>query len=346
MVQHRDLIRAATAILADYGVPAKIETAAADAGDDAVDATVTLEVGTERHRYDVVCKTGLRPGTIGALANRVHTHSRPCLLVTDYVSPATGERLRQLGIPFVDVAGNAWIEEPPVVIRVEGRKKPAEPTAAVRHRPFTASGVKVVFALLTDPSLFAAPTRSIAETSGTSPGTVSWVMSGLRDGGYVIETGKGRGLKRRPRKLVALLDEWAPAYARTLAPKLTLGRYAVPADAGCDWWRGVEWHTYNGATLSGEPAAALWTNYLHPGSFTIYADRLPAKLIAQMGLERDDRGSIEFRQRFWAFRWADRPNEALAPLVYADLLATDEPRCVETARMIYNQYLAQSLESY
>lgn len=180
----------------------------------------------------------------------------------------------------------------------------------------------------------------------TSPGTFSWVMSGLRDGGHVVETGKGRGLKRRPRKLVTLLDEWASAYARTLAPKLTLGRYALPADAGRDWWRTVEWHTYNGATLSGEPAAALWTDYLHPGSFTIYADRLPAQLIARMGLERDDRGSIEFRQRFWAFRWADRPNEAAAPLVYADLLATDDPRCVETARMIYDQYLARSLESY
>lgn len=44
----------------------------------------------------------------------------------------------------------------------------------------------------------------------TSPGTFSWVMSGLRDGGHIVETGNGRGLKRRPRTLVKRRRTRAP----------------------------------------------------------------------------------------------------------------------------------------
>ncbi|HCN91356.1 MAG TPA: hypothetical protein DIT28_19630, partial [Oxalobacteraceae bacterium] len=48
------------------------------------------------------------------------------------------------------------------------------------------------------------------------------------------------------------------------------------------------------------------------------------------------------RRRFWNFP-GDPEHDKLVPplLVYADLLATGDARCIETAKMIYETYVAR-----
>ena len=52
--------------------------------------------------------------------------------------------------------------------------------------------------------------------------------------------------------------------------------------------------------------------------------------------------AVEVRKRFWNF-----PGEALHPdlvpplLVYADLLATGDARCIDTAKLVYDSYVAR-----
>ena len=99
--------------------------------------------------------------------------------------------------------------------------------------------------------------------------------------------------------------------------------------------------------MGGEPAPAELTGYLQPGTITLYAHQMPGRLVAENRLETDEHGPIEFRRRFWPFEheW-QRPDMTPPVLIYADLLATDEPRCIETARMIHEQYLAGPLGAY
>ena len=57
-------------------------------------------------------------------------------------------------------------------------------------------------------------------------------------------------------------------------------------------------------------------------------------------LRRNEEGKVELRERFWRFENEGADKDIVPPvLVYADLLASAGTRSVETAKMIYNEYL-------
>ena len=50
---------------------------------------------------------------------------------------------------------------------------------------------------------------------------------------------------------------------------------------------------------------------------------------------------LEWRKPFWgALPAAARPGTVHPVLVYADLLATGDARCIETAKLVYDEHLA------
>ncbi|GAC1600817.1 MAG: hypothetical protein NVS3B8_12880 [Chitinophagaceae bacterium] len=51
-------------------------------------------------------------------------------------------------------------------------------------------------------------------------------------------------------------------------------------------------------------------------------------------------------KKFWKDDFTDPEPFAPPLLIYADLLLTDDPRCRETAEMIYNQFLKHEFEQY
>jgi hypothetical protein len=89
-------------------------------------------------------------------------------------------------------------------------------------------------------------------------------------------------------------------------------------------------------------AAAKLTKQLKPEKVIIYAPEPPGKLIIEQKLRKTTAGDIEILKPFWTF---DHEFDALgiAPplLVYADLMATGDDRNIETAEIIYDNYLAQ-----
>jgi hypothetical protein len=140
-----------------------------------------------------------------------------------------------------------------------------------------------------------------------------------------------------------MLDEWALAYARTLRPKLVIGRYRAANFTEWRLWQ-LEKHQ---ALWGGEPAGALLTDYLRPGGLTIYAKQVPGRMVVEYKLTAvTDRqatdGLVEFRTKFWEFDVPGNTRGIVPPaLVYADLLATGDARCIETARKVYDGNLAQ-----
>jgi hypothetical protein len=103
----------------------------------------------------------------------------------------------------------------------------------------------------------------------------------------------------------------------------------------------------DGVVWGGEAAAAIRTRHLEPETCSLYVTELPKNLITKHRLRSDDAGRWEFRKRFWGFshRFDD---ERLAPplLIYADLLAIGESRTLETARVLYADEIAGSLEMF
>jgi hypothetical protein len=133
-----------------------------------------------------------------------------------------------------------------------------------------------------------------------------------------------------------LLKRWVLEYTEKMRPKLLLGRFRGHED----WWQGKILNP-DLAQWGGETAAARMTQYLKPQIVTVYTakDNLETFLIENR-LRKDINGDIEILGRFWKPIPAHQYEDTVHPiLVYADLLATDNQRNVETAKVIYERHI-------
>lgn len=300
-----------------------------------LDALVRLAHARETVEYGVVGARKPMPATVGALANQLAAYPGRRLLLADYVTPPMGERLRELGIAFVDTLGNAWIHDDQRLIHITGRRPEARPREHRTARLFKPGGLKTAFALLCRPDLVATPLRDLAHAAGVAHGTAAWAMQDLKAAGYVREQGKrGRVFVQRRK----LLDLWAEAWPRLLKPKLEPRRFNVPDPW---WWKRFDFAA-TGALLGGEGAGAVLTDLLKPETVTIYTTRgLAPVAMAQIMLPPDQYANTEVLPAFWNFVYPWNHTTIVPPvLVYADLLATGDDRCIETARRIFDDYLA------
>lgn len=308
-----------------------------------INAFIEIQVGEVRKTYAAEIKRHLTLARIGLAAEKLRRAPYPALLVADYVNPNLADHLREIGVAFIDLAGNAYLDEPPVYVFVKGNR-PADKDAYKQTfkptRAFQPTGLKMLFTLLTHPAYLAKPYREIAELTDVALGTVGLVLNDLREHGLIYEkTNEQRKFTRRKE----VIEQWVTAYPEKLRPKLLLGRYRAPAH---DWWqhatvipRDAQW--------GGEIAAAKLTDYLVPDRTVIYADTLPTRFLAENELKVDKAGDVEVLKRFWnEERWTNDPCDAQTPtdivpalLIYADLMATADERNIEAAGLIYREYL-------
>lgn len=309
---------------------------------DKVDAWFRVTKDKKHVDYAVEVKRHVTPQMLGAvvaqLKHQAEVTKQPPLLVTAHVTPPMADRLTVLDQQFVDAAGNAYLNAPGIFVLITGRKPEKQATAGRPGRAFTAAGIKTLFAFLCKPDLAAATYRDIADAADVALGTLPGVLAGLQQAGHLHVMGKKRKLIATKR----LLDEWALAYARTLRPKQLLRALVAPTFAT---WR--DWNLQmDQARWGGEPAAALLTKYLQPGVLTIYAEKVPARLIVEHRLTtanpRDEHNLVEIRKPFWGKNIIEtgRPDIVQPALVYADLLATGDARCIEAAQIVYGDYIA------
>ena len=262
------------------------------------------------------------------------------LLVLPQVTAAMADNLLKDGVQFIDAAGNAYINQPPVYLFVKGNKAKKIIEAPTTPRAFKQTGLRVLYALLCVPGLENEPYRTIADKAKVALGMVNWVVKDLQQLGYLLETGSGRNRQLRLLQKEQLLERWVTAYAEQLRPKLVLGRY----QGAEGWWQQAVLNPEE-ALWGGEVAAAKLTDYLKPQMITIYADRdNPTAVLLQNRLKKDPQGEVELVARFWQPETVAPRGDMVHPLlVYADLMATGNQRNIETARMIYDQHLVQLL---
>jgi hypothetical protein len=326
-----NLLAAALQRLEAYGLTAQIERREVQLPKTRADALVRIGYGDREATYAVELKRGLRPNGMGAVLHQLERLGEQGLLVADHVTPPMAEELRARKIPFVDAAGNAFLDQPPLFVWVKGEKpRAAAGGAQPMGRAFQASGLQVLFALICHPEWAELPYREIAQRANVAHGTVGWVMAELPKLGFMTELRGKRRLMQRER----LLQQWAEFYPRALRPRLLLGRYRAENLA---WWDTIDPVRY-GAVLGGEPAGGRITHYLRPGAATFYTEKVDPRLLVDLRLRTDVNGNVEIYRRFWTFD-GDQAGLAPTPLVYADLMATGDGRCIETAKMIYAEHL-------
>jgi len=264
------------------------------------------------------------------------------ILVTDYLTNELATYCHaDLGLQFIDTAGNAYLRRPGLFVLIKGQPRPTHATPAETARvAATPTAMRITFLLLCEPAFLNAPYREIARAAGVALGAVGPVLDDLAERRYLV----GGKKKRRFLEQERLFDEWAINYPIRLRPKLHARRFAAE---NADWWRDAELPA--DALWGGEVAAERLTHHLRPAACTIYvrperAAGLLAELVPRHGLRAQPDGNTEILEMFWTLP-EDPQNPRLVPptLVYADLTATMEPRNVETARLLRKQIIEDHL---
>jgi len=289
--------------------------------------------GKKMHYLVEVKATVAKPG-LALLQMQKEKYALNFLLVTRYVNPIIAEELKTRRLEFIDTAGNAYIDQPPVLIYVKGNKPPDEMMQPLKTDAFKPTGLKVIYAFLCNPGLENKPYRDIATQADVALGTVGWLMRDLKERGYLLDMGK-KGNKIMQRE--ALLQRWVETYPDRLKPKLEMGRFQGERD----WWTFPKQIPEIGL-WGGEVAANRLTQYLKPQMATVYTTEKDLnKFLLENKLKKDPQGNVEILKKFWGPGNNFQHEELVHPiLVYADLVATGNERNKETARMIYEQHIA------
>ena len=118
------LLDAALRTLRGYGVAVEVEKRQVRLGRTQADALIRIGYGGQDTLFAVELKRGLRPAALGAVMHQLERLGEQGLLIADYVTPAMADELRARKVPFLDAAGNAYLDRPPLLIWVKGQRPP------------------------------------------------------------------------------------------------------------------------------------------------------------------------------------------------------------------------------
>jgi hypothetical protein len=330
------------------GLEGRLAEAALGARAHAGDAVVELRTDGRRYLFTVEAKTLDRPEVLGPLKARLEQLRHPGLVFAPYVTDALARKCRELDVPFMDDAGNAYLKQPGLLVFITGQKPKggAYATRPVRGLD-TPAALRMVFGLLCRPELLNAPYREIKDATGVALGAIGAIFRNLRRRGYLT-----MGARHRHRRLVEpvrLFEEWVTNYPIRLRPKLNVLRFRDAVAP--NWWKTIPVRDWHGA-WGGEVAADRLTDYLKPTTFTLYIPPGETRkrlrdLVARHRLKADPEGPIEILDQFWNFALDPAMPDLVPPiLTYADLVATLDPRNLEAAKLVRERYIDDLLGTF
>jgi hypothetical protein len=310
---------------------------------------IHIEIDSNRPNYDallrinnvqftVEAKKAIRTSNQGLvlaqLENIKKNSNRPIILIAEYISKRATEELKERGINYLDIAGNAFIKCKELLIFIEGQKK-AKMEKTNQSRAFQEAGLKIVFHLLHKTEHLQDSYRKIAEKADVSIGSVSNVMAELEELNFLLKTNDKRVLKNTNE----LLERWIVEFNAVLRPRIVRKRMRFVDPDGQRNWQQLDTQSNEGVILwGGEPGGALLTNNLRPEHFVIFTDLELSVIAKKLRLVPGENGEIEVLQKFWK---NDLGNDKIAPalLIYADLINSGFGRNIETAKQILENEL-------
>ncbi|MDR3610870.1 MAG: type IV toxin-antitoxin system AbiEi family antitoxin [Ignavibacteriaceae bacterium] len=287
--------------------------------------------------YDLLLNTEVRlfltKARFGTVVNKLKGNRGILLLITEYVNPELRKTIEKNNINFIDTAGNAFINIPPLLINIKGNKLREIKKTKTIEKPFYPAALQTIFTLLCNPGIEKNTVREIAKKAGITHGTVHLTLKDLQRQGYIqIHDGICKIINKEK-----LLERWVTLYPEKLKPKFTLGKYELKQGL----FEELDLGRY-GALWGGEEAAARLTKYLRPFNYTIYivGDR-QGEFVLRNRLRKNLQGNLVLIKKFWKFEDNHILNITHPILVYADLLATGDPRNIEAAQIIYEKEIVK-----
>jgi hypothetical protein len=260
------------------------------------------------------------------------------ILIAQRLSPAVKQELRKEKISYIEANGNIYWDQAGSKLWIDTAKSLAGPKQ-MQSYPFSKTGLRIVFDILLDPDMVNLTYRRIAVKTGISLGSVTNIINGLRDAGFIIPTDKGRYLINNK---IQLLGKWVEAYEEKLKPKIKIGEFRFLKNEEMGKWRDI--HLSAGKSWwGGEAGGAILTKYLQPQELTLYTVESRSDLMRKYKMIPDKKGNIQVYERFWGEEQHGIDTVVPAILVYADLIHSQDSRCLETAKIIYETIITKTL---
>jgi len=304
-----------------------------NAGKGFADGQVLFKLNGKEHCMDaevkVEVKTNMLPRLLDLGGQTAHF-----MVIAETIQPKAKEILRAKHIAYLEGNGNIYLHEDTTFFFIDTQKS-AVPKERRRLAGFTETETRLLYQFLLDDTLINFTYREIAEKTATALGGITPLFKKLNTQGFLVKGRETTTLKNK-QELVA---QWLAAYEEKLHPKLPLGRFRFAEKERFETWKGLE--LKKGKTWwGGEPAADLLTHYLKPGVLSIYTREDRLTLMKKYHIAPDPKGNVILLHPFWPERIDT--NELTVPplLIYADLLATGDHRCIETAQLLYERSLA------
>jgi len=311
-----------------------------------LDGELDVEVDGKPMKFLVEVKTYLRNHNLPQILEQAGG-TRNLMVVADHILPGVKEELRQNHIAYLEGNGNIFVDRKPIFVWIDNNK-PLNRAREKPNRAFAKAGLQVVFLFLIEPDFINQTYRVIAKAADTALGNVNNVINGLQEQGFLVRMNKKEFVLNNKK---ALIEKWITAYDEKLKPALFVGNFRflhMNADRN---WKDMEMDI-NRTVWGGEPGGDELTNYLRPEILTIYTNETRKELMERFRIVPDDNGTIKVYKKFWTHTGdvvkqknpVLKPEKAAPPLlVYADLMNTNNKRCIETAQIIYERYIEPNL---
>ena len=287
-------------------------------------------------------KKNLRPAILPLIHARfAGAASAYKMLVSDYISPAIADKLKEQKTWFADETGNIYIDIPGriFIFNVGNKRKTTAKTAPL----VSSANAKISFFLLKTGPKVTGSYRHLAHESAVSLGKISQAIKELQRRRIIV--GRKSGLEiLQP---VKLLELWVQAYTEKLKPQMHKGTYTWRHGDDFSQLEAPEEYPGGAVWIGGERAAELMTGYLKPASMDLWTreDNIHP-FIKSFKLMESAKGRIHLYTVFSnTMSGGDAGDsgsvfQSVHPLiVYADLLGIPDARCHETARMVKDKYL-------
>jgi hypothetical protein len=262
--------------------------------------------------------------------------TRTRLVLARYVPTAVGEQFVNAGISFADEPGNVHLRlGSEYNWTVLGKREPPRLPEAQRTTPAT---LQLLFQLAADPKSAGWTVRDLASAAGISKTKVAQLrLQFLRKR---ILAGESE-FRMNPE----IADQLVSGYGQILRPKILMGRYRYP-DPSVDLFLTRLSETTHAQKISyaltGGPAAEAMQHFYHSSEVPVFLDLQDSVLQRTLRLLPDRTGPVVLLRPFGELvYWREFDGKMVAPpwLVYAELLASGDPRAREAAEELRREFL-------
>jgi hypothetical protein len=300
---------------------------------------------------ELVCeiKTGLCTNMLEHTVKLLRTavEGRPPMIMANYIDSKLAKALRQLGVNYADASGNAYINLAPYFVFIEGQIIADGLSQTRPPKPFSATDLQVIYALLTNHGLLNQNYRQVSERANVALGICGSVFRELKDQGYFVESVTTK--KRQWRAKHKLIGRWVEQYPMLLK-RAFVGEFS---STNLDWMRADGMNEFD-AQFGGKVAVAKYVHTDVGGELSVYVnDQQQWQFIREMGLVKEPQNTncsavskVKVFSKFWGrdsvsdeVDQASLTSRVVHPLMaYAELIQRGDDLSRNTANQIASKY--------